>query len=44
MHVLTYLGKPIAAAERLERLSEFMTLYTADQQAEMEITSVQVLT
>jgi hypothetical protein len=44
MHVLTYLGKPIAAAERLERLSEYMAYYTAAQQSDMAITSVEVLT
>lgn len=43
MHVLTWLGRPIAAAEREERLSEFMTLYTVSQQEDMVITSVEVL-
>lgn len=44
MHVLTWRGVPIAAAERFERLSLHMTLYTAKQQADMTITKVQVLT
>jgi hypothetical protein len=43
MHVLTYRGTPIAAAERFERLSEQMTLYTTEQQSEMAIMKVEVL-
>lgn len=35
--------KPIAAAERLERLSMFMAAYTAAQQLRMHIVAVQVL-
>ena len=45
MYVLSWRGTPVACAERLERLSEFMALYTAEQQADLEITSdVEVLT
>lgn len=43
MHVLLFRGTPIACAERLERLSEWMVHYTAEQQAEMSIASVQQL-
>jgi len=42
--ILSFQGKPIAAAYRFERLNEAMTLYTAAQQAEMAINEVEVLT
>jgi hypothetical protein len=42
--VLSFDGKPIAAAYRFERLNEAMTLYTAAQQARMSINEVEVLT
>lgn len=43
IHVLVLDGIPIAAAERMERLSEFMAAYTPTQQAQMSITAVEVL-
>jgi hypothetical protein len=42
--ILSFQGKPIAAAYRFERLNEHMTLYTAAQQAQMAICEVEVLT
>ena len=42
--VLTYAGKPIGVAYRFERLNEQMTLYTAEQQRDMAIAEVEVLT
>jgi hypothetical protein len=43
MHVLVYDGKAIAAAERMERLSEAMAGYNETQQAQMRIDAVEVL-
>ncbi|MCU1676128.1 MAG: hypothetical protein JWM93_886 [Frankiales bacterium] len=43
IHVLTYDGLPIAAAERLERLSMQVSAYTPNQQALMAVTAVEVL-
>jgi hypothetical protein len=43
MHVLVYDGKAIAAAERMERLSEEMAGYNETQQAQMHIDAVEVL-
>jgi hypothetical protein len=43
IHVLAYDGVPIAAAERMERLSESMAAYTPAQQDQMSITAVEVL-
>jgi hypothetical protein len=42
--ILSFQGKPIAAAYRFERLNEHMALYTAAQQREMFICEVEVLT
>lgn len=38
-----YDGQPIAAAERLERLSMQMAAYTPRQQEQMYVVSVEVL-
>jgi hypothetical protein len=43
MHVLIYDGVPIAASERMERLSMRMSAYTPKQQALMSIHAVEVL-
>lgn len=43
MHILCYDGLPIAASERLERLSLTMAAYTPKQQLLMSIHSVEVL-
>lgn len=43
IHVLMFHDKPIAAAERLERLSLKMADYTPAQQSHMWIQAVQVL-
>lgn len=44
MYVLMFRGQPIACAERFERLSMQMTLYTASQQADMHVIRVDLLT
>ena len=43
MHVLCFRGRPIAVADRWERLASQLSLYTEAQQAEMEIIHVPVL-
>jgi len=43
IHVLVYDGIPIAASERMERLSMQMSAYTPNQQALMAIYAVEVL-
>lgn len=43
MYVLIWAGQPIACAERFERLSEHMTLYTPSQQADMHISTIPLL-
>lgn len=43
IHVLVWDGRPIAAAERLERLSMAMAAYTPKQQLQMSVVAVEVL-
>ncbi len=43
LHILMFDDQPIAAAERMERLSEQMAAYTPNQQALMYVVSVPVL-
>ena len=43
IHVLMYMGKPIAAAKRFERLNERMADYPSNQQMQMKIMAVEVL-
>ena len=43
IHILMWDDKPIAAAERLERLSMAMSAYTPNQQALMHVVTVEVL-
>lgn len=42
IHVLMWDGRPIAAAERLERLAMQMSAYTPAQQALMDIIAVEL--
>lgn len=42
MHILCYDSLPIAASERMERLSMLMSAYTENQQALMSVHSVEV--
>ena len=44
MYVLLWAGQPIAVAARFERCAEQMSLYTPNQQAQMFIVRVELLT